>query len=112
MILNGLFSACILFNVLGAMGVRRVRTLGVDGGTSYAASFADIAATVKLANGLPTYDWQFQDLAASIERFGLNWSPLTGLPLGARALLLRSRVRYHLRAFYRRHWKGRLRRRA
>ena len=107
---NGLFSSAILFNLLGAMGVRRVRTLGVDGGTSYAASFADIAEKTKLANGLPSYDLQFRDMLTSTGRFRLRWTPLTGFTPRARLTLLSYQMRHFLRPFYRRYLQDKLRR--
>lgn len=106
---NGLFSVCILFNLLGALGVRQVRTLGVDGGTAYAGTFADLIATTRLANGLPSYDLQFNDMVASIARFRLNWVPITGFSAAMRLKMFLHQVRHHLRPYYRRYVKPVLR---
>ena len=42
---NGPFSVCILFQLLGGLGARSLRTLGVDGGLSYANVFHDMNET-------------------------------------------------------------------
>lgn len=76
---NGRFSVSILFNLLGALGARQVRTLGVDGGRSYAPTFADMEESRKLANGIASYDYQFEDMMGTVKRYGLDYAPLTGL---------------------------------
>ena len=77
---NAGFSVCILFNLLAEMGAGRVRTLGIDGGLAYASSFADIEARTRLANGMPSYDFQFADMMATVKRYGLDYAPLAPLP--------------------------------
>jgi len=73
---NGPFSVCILFNLLAAMGARRLRTLGIDGGRDYAPSFADLAGG---DGGRFKYDYQFQDMMATVKRCGLDYAPLAPL---------------------------------
>jgi hypothetical protein len=85
---NGSFSVCILFNLLGALGARQVRTLGIDGGRSYAPAFADMEASRKLANGIASYDFQFEDMTAAVKRYGLDYAPLTRAPLTQRLRML------------------------
>ena len=43
------FSAEALVNVLAAIGVKTVRTLGVDGGVAYSRAFHDLNGTTRLA---------------------------------------------------------------
>jgi hypothetical protein len=87
---NGPFSVCILFNLLGALGARQVRTLGIDGGQSYAPAFADMEGTRRLANGIASYDYQFEDMMAAVKRYGLDYAPLTSLTLLQRLRMLRT----------------------
>lgn len=85
---NGRFSVSILFNLLGALGAQQVRTLGIDGGRSYASSFADMEGSRKLANGIASYDYQFEDMMGTVKRYGFDYAPLTGLTLGQRLRML------------------------
>ena len=39
------------FNVLAALGVKCVRTLGIDGGIHYSRDFHDLNGVTRLANG-------------------------------------------------------------
>ena len=97
---NCSFSVSILFNLLGHMGAKRIRTLGVDGGVSYGAAFASVAHT-RLANGMTTYDHQFNDMMDAVKNYHLNYRPL-GSTVGQRVfletLLLRRRLRTNPRA--------------
>ena len=70
------FSAEAGLNVLAAAGVRTVRSLGVDGGTDYASQFGDLASRTRLANGHKTFDLQFQGIARTIRRTGIQYAPL------------------------------------
>ena len=72
---NQSFSVCVLFNLLGAMGGRRVRTLGVDGGAAYGASFRDMEDRTRLANGMTTYDYQFKDMMRTVHKYRMHYSP-------------------------------------
>ena len=86
---NAGFSVGILFNLLGQMGARHLRTLGIDGGQAYARSFADMEEHTRLANGMPSYDYQFGDIMTAVEKFGLDYSPLAPLTLYQRLRMLR-----------------------
>ncbi len=106
-ILNEPFSVCILFNLLGALGGRRIRTLGVDGGQTYGASFADMAARTRLANGMPSYDHQFKAMMRAVKRYGLDYAPLNAsdprLRLATFWHLFRQHIRWDpVRAWHRR----------
>ncbi len=73
----GFFSAEVVVNLLAMLGARRVRTIGVDGGTSYAGQFGDLANRTRLANGQSTFDRQFRGIARAIHRHNLDYAPLT-----------------------------------
>jgi hypothetical protein len=75
---NGPFSSCILFNLLGMLGVHTIRTLGLDGGLGYGTSFSSIASRTRLANGMSTYDKQFKDMMRAVHRFKIDYAPLNG----------------------------------
>lgn len=83
-VLNCGFSVGILFNLLGALGAHRLRTLGVDGGLAYAGSFADMEDRTKLANGMKSYDFQFGDMMKAVRRYGLDYAPLLKLTFAQR----------------------------
>lgn len=67
------FSAVGAFNLLGAAGVHRLYTIGVDGGTGYGAVFdpAD-----KLANGRQSFDAQTRELHLACSRWRIEWTKL------------------------------------
>ena len=54
-----------------------MRSLGVDGGTSYSAAFSDLSETTRLANRHATFDLQFRGLARTIMTTGVDYAPLT-----------------------------------
>lgn len=64
------FSAVAAFNLLALAGHRRVYTLGVDGGTRYAACFDKQHC---LANGQTSFDIQFKEIEATVKRHGMKW---------------------------------------
>ena len=59
--------------LLALAGVERIRTLGVDGGSSYAPQFADLPP---LTNGHASFDAQTQAIAFTAETLDLDFSPL------------------------------------
>lgn len=61
--------------LLGEIGCTTVRSLGIDGGTGYASSFAGDAALTHLANGQPSFDMQFGELRSIAARYGLDYRP-------------------------------------
>lgn len=67
------FSSEAALNILGEMGVTKVRSLGVDGGQSYGKEFQDLP---ELANGLPSFDAQFRDLEDVVCERGMDYDPL------------------------------------
>ncbi|HXH22452.1 MAG TPA: glycosyltransferase [Dehalococcoidia bacterium] len=70
------FSAEAALNILVACGVNTVRSLGVDGGASYAASYKDLEGKTLLANKHPSFDRQFEQIARTIMRSGIFYAPL------------------------------------
>jgi hypothetical protein len=71
------FSGEAVLNLLAEAGVRRVRSLGVDGGASYSPSFDDLKDKTLLANKWKTFDQQFAGMAKTLARTGIDYAPLT-----------------------------------
>lgn len=70
------FSSEAALQILGLLGAKTVRSLGIDGGRRYSDTFADLAPTTRLANGQPLFDRQFEHLRAIATRHAIDWSPL------------------------------------
>ena len=70
------FSAEAALNLLAMAGVRHVRSLGIDGGTSYSGAFRDLVDTTLLNNGQESFDRQFAQFAKIIQRTGVDYAPL------------------------------------
>lgn len=70
------FSAEAALNLLAAARVRKIRTLGVDGGASYSPTFTDLTGKTLLANGRSSFDRQFGEFASTICRTGIDFAPL------------------------------------
>jgi hypothetical protein len=70
------FSSEAALGVLGELGVREVRTIGVDGGRQYGSSFQHLNGVTKLANGQPSFDLQFAELELARRRYGMKLMPL------------------------------------
>jgi Glycosyl transferase family 8 len=67
------FSSEAAMNILGEMGVRKVRTLGIDGGTRYSAEFEGLP---ELQNGLPSFDAQFREIEDIVAAYEIDYDPL------------------------------------
>lgn len=67
------FSAEAAIQLLARSGVRKIRTLGIDGGTSYAKSFKDIKT---FRGGHNTFDLQTKYIEATAREFKLDFGPL------------------------------------
>ena len=67
------FSAVAGFNILAAAGIKRIFTLGIDGGTRYGKDFdpKDL-----LANGRADFDVQFEEIAKTCRDRGVEFKPL------------------------------------
>lgn len=70
------FSAEAALNLLATAGVRRVRSLGIDGGATYSAAFDDLKEKTLLANSRTSFDEQFRELARTIMTTGIDYAPL------------------------------------
>jgi hypothetical protein len=71
------FSAEAGLNVLADNGVREIRTLGVDGGATYADSFRDLNDVTLLINGRDNFDRQFRMFAQTLRRHpNIKFGPL------------------------------------
>jgi len=70
------FSSEAALGVIGELGARDVRTLGIDGGGQYGASFQHLNDVTKLANGQPSFDLQFAELELVRRRYGMTLTPL------------------------------------
>lgn len=70
------FSSEAALNLLATAGVKVVRSLGIDGGTSYDGRFADLKDTTRLNNGQPSYNVQFQGFARTIMSTRIDYAPL------------------------------------
>jgi lipopolysaccharide biosynthesis glycosyltransferase len=73
---GGSFSASVAMNVLAAMGVKEVRSLGVDGGRTYSDRFGDLRETTLLVNRRVSFDVQFDEMEATVARHGMSYAPL------------------------------------
>jgi len=70
------FSSEIAMGILGRMGVKDVKSIGVDGGKSYSSSFSDLQKNTLLANGQSSFDMQFGRLADIARRFQIDYTRL------------------------------------
>ncbi len=70
------FSAEAALDILGHVGVKTVRSLGIDGGRGYSSTFEDLEQTTMLANTRLSFDDQFGEIAAIVSRHGLDYAPL------------------------------------
>jgi hypothetical protein len=69
------FSSEAALGILGRMGVKKIRSLGIDGGTSYSQVFDDLKQTL-LVNGQQSFDLQFDRLREIAEQFQIDYAPL------------------------------------
>ena len=76
------FSSEAAVSLIGELGAKVVRSLGVDGGVSYSSSFSSLAAKTRLANNQPNFDLQFAEIERIADRYGIDYEPLvTPLPI-------------------------------
>ena len=71
----GMFSAEVVTKILAQLGVKKIRTLGVDGGTKYAGTFKDFEGK-RLNNDQATFNTQFMGIASAIWKHNLDFGPL------------------------------------
>jgi hypothetical protein len=70
------FSASAALNLLALAGTSRVRSLGVDGGTSYSNAFQHLENKTKLQTGQASYNSQFKGIATTLMTTGVDFAPL------------------------------------
>ncbi len=70
------FSAEAALGLLTGAGVKKIRSLGIDGGNQYSNDFSDLKDKTLLANNRNTFDEQFQEIARIIFKTGVDFSPL------------------------------------
>jgi hypothetical protein len=70
------FSSEAALNLLTMAGVREVRSLGIDGGADYSQDFADLKEKTLLANSRSSFNKQFEEIAKTILRTGVDYAPL------------------------------------
>ena len=70
------FSFEAALNLLAMSGVKTIRSLGIDGGNSYSTKFNDLNDKTLLANGQPSFDLQFKEIAKTLLRTKLDYAPL------------------------------------
>lgn len=71
------FSSEAALGLLGNMGIRDVRSFGIDGGNTYAKEFDHLKTKTLLSNGRISFDVQFGKLDAIATRFSINYHPMT-----------------------------------
>lgn len=67
------FSVEAAFRLLAMQDVKKIHTLGIDGGTKYSKHFADLKP---LTNGRKTFNDQFNEIAKITKKWNLTWHPL------------------------------------
>lgn len=70
------FSSEAALRILGLLGARSVRSLGIDGGRSYGSTFKDLESRTLMANGMPAFDLQFERIQVLVDEFGIDYRPL------------------------------------
>src|SRR5882672_7894127 len=70
------FSAEAGLNLLALAGVRKVRSLGIDGGREYSREFDDLKTKTLLSCGQESFDKQFKGFARTIRTTGVDYAPL------------------------------------
>lgn len=73
---TGTFSGSVVVNLLARLGVKDVRTLGVDGGTSYGQTFSDLADRTLFKNQHTSFDIQFSEIRKTVKEFDMTVEPL------------------------------------
>lgn len=67
------FSAEAVVRLLAMAGAKKIRTLGIDGGNTYASSFKDIKP---FRGGHNTFDHQNKPIQNTVNEFGIDYGPL------------------------------------
>jgi hypothetical protein len=70
------FSAEAALDLLATAGVRRIRSLGIDGGSAYSVEFANLVDISLLTNHRKNFNRQFESFAKILTRTGVDYAPL------------------------------------
>jgi len=70
------FSSEAAIGLLALCGVRKIRTLGIDGGSSYSPAFDYLKGITLLSNGRKSFNRQFGEIAKIINSTGIDLAPL------------------------------------
>jgi lipopolysaccharide biosynthesis glycosyltransferase len=70
------FSAEAVLEILAMSGVRKIRSLGLDGGVGYSEQFSDLFKLTHLTNNQKSFEPQFSSFSQTILRTDLDYSPL------------------------------------
>lgn len=70
------FSAEAALGLLVGAGIKKIRSLGIDGGNQYSKEFTDLNNKTLLTNNRNNFDEQFQEIAKIIFKSGTDFSPL------------------------------------
>ena len=74
---TGQFGSEVVVNILATLGVKVIRTLGIDGGRSYDPRFHDLTETNMLTSGASSYDLQWVGIHRTVTEKGIDFGPLT-----------------------------------
>jgi hypothetical protein len=69
---SGTFSGSVVVNLLGRLGVKDVRLLGIDGGASYSHTFSDLTDKTLFKNEHVSFDIQFSEIRKTMEEFEMS----------------------------------------
>jgi hypothetical protein len=67
------FSSEAALGILGEMGVRKVRSIGIDGGRGYGQEFSEFE---DLTNTRTSFDGQFRQMEDVVARYDIDYDPL------------------------------------
>ncbi|MBA56377.1 MAG: hypothetical protein CMK89_18155 [Pseudomonadales bacterium] len=70
------FSADAVIALLAYNGIKKIRTIGIDGGQSYADSFKPFETKTLLKNGQPNFNCQFRAIAKTLKQTGVELMPI------------------------------------
>ncbi len=69
------FSAEAAFQILGMLGIKKVYSLGIDGGGAYAVAFIKLGL-MPFRNQRETFDEQFEMIDKTLKQFNMTWEKL------------------------------------
>jgi len=70
------FSSEAALGILARLGIKTIRSIGVDGGRKYSNTFCDLDNETNLANGQPSFDLQFEKLEKIADNYQIDYRPI------------------------------------